>query len=304
MNLNQAKNGILGLLVGDALGVPYEFTKPEEIPPFDAIEYDPPSGFEPAYNVPPGTWSDDGAQALCVLDTLLEEPPVFMDGVASRLLRWRDEGYMAVDGKVFDIGNTTNRALSRYSAGAPPNESGITGEDANSNGSLMRTLPVAFFERPDDELVRLAMGQSKITHAEATPMLCCAAYVLWAREIAAGTPDAWDQAFESLDQVLRNVSRNGLLLAFMTNIQMWKGPPRGTGGVIDALHSAKYALDRGTDYESTVKLAIQFGNDTDTTAAIAGGLAGIKYESIPERWLQGLRGKEILEPLLAKLRHG
>jgi len=302
VNYNQAKCGILGLLVGDALGVPYEFTKPEDLPRVEHIEYDPPWGFERAHNVPPGTWSDDGSQALCVLEALLDTLNAdvsFPDVVGQKLLAWRNEGHLAVDRKVFDIGNTTNAALNRLAAGVPALEAGMVGDRYKANGSLMRALPTAFMEDyTDDFILRAAMGQSKVTHAEIEPMLACGVYVLWAREVADGNPNAWERAFDRAHEALPK----GILSANLLVIKMWKGPCRGSGYVVDALHSAKAALDQGTDFESTVKRAILFGDDTDTTAAIAGGIAGIKYQQIPERWLRGLRGKEILEPLLSRLR--
>lgn len=71
---NKIKGGLYGLLVGDALGVPYEFHHSSQIPEYDLIEMEPPAGFLRAHSgVKPGTWSDDGAQALCLLDSLLEK---------------------------------------------------------------------------------------------------------------------------------------------------------------------------------------------------------------------------------------
>ena len=94
MNYEQARNGILGLLIGDAMGVPYEFTSPKYIPPFKEINYEPPKGFSKAHNVPAGTWSDDGSQALCLLDALLagKGDETLAKAFADRLLAWRYTG--------------------------------------------------------------------------------------------------------------------------------------------------------------------------------------------------------------------
>lgn len=299
MTPDQMKWGVLGLLVGDALGVPYEFTKPEDMPTLQDIEYEPPKGFRKAWpNVPAGTWSDDGSQALCVLDAILNAPADerIEEAVGRRLLAWYQEGFMAVDGKVFDIGNTTREALHRIIGGVPPTQSGMKGERTHANGSLMRTLPVAFIHATDDEVIRAAMGQSRVTHAEAVPMLCCAFYCLWARSLASNRhpiQKSWDAAWEALYSLVPK----GVLYANLMLVHQWRGQPSGSGYCIDSLHSAKLALERGTDYESTVKHAIALGNDTDTTACIVGGLAGILYEAIPQRWLDGLRGRELLVPI-------
>jgi ADP-ribosyl-[dinitrogen reductase] hydrolase len=304
MTPEQMKWGLLGLLVGDALGVPYEFTKPKDMPPLKDIEYEPPPGFQKAWpNVPAGTWSDDGSQALCVLDALQNASAEerIEEAVGKRLLDWYQNGFMAVDKRVFDIGNTTREALHRLIGGVLATASGMKGERTHANGSLMRTLPVAFLHpAADDEVVRAAMGQSRVTHAEAIPMLCCAFYCLWARHIATGaytSSESWNLAFDALHRVVPK----GILTANIMFIQQWRGPVAGSGYCVDSLHSAKQALEVGTDYESVVKHAISLGNDTDTTACIVGGLAGIKYQTLPQRWLDGLRGKEILNPVLAGL---
>jgi len=109
-----------GLLVGDALGVPYEFHEPSTLPLPEEIEFNPPRGFDRAHlGVPAGTWSDDGAQALCLLASLLACRRFDAEDFDSRLVRWQGEGYMAVDGRVFDIGITTGQALRAIKSGVP-----------------------------------------------------------------------------------------------------------------------------------------------------------------------------------------
>ena len=108
------EGGLLGLLIGDALGVPYEFHDPRDLPPRSKIEMTPPSGFARAHRTaPPGTWSDDGAQALCLLESLLECGRFDIDDFGARLLRWLDDGHLAVDAHVFDFGGTTHDAIMR-----------------------------------------------------------------------------------------------------------------------------------------------------------------------------------------------
>lgn len=290
--------GLLGLLVGDALGVPYEFTPPQAIPPRSDIEMQPPAGFRRSYaQVPPGTWSDDGAQALCLLASLLEMQRLDLADFAACLLRWHDEGYMAVDGKVFDVGRQTSTALQALRAGAPPHASGPADERANGNGSLMRVLPLALWHRGSDhDLFALAMTQSLPTHGHLRSQLACGFYCLWARRLLTGTGD-WDEAMRDASQSAGSDDRwNEEWGVLLLELQR---PASGTGYVVDSLASARAALAAGTDYASVVREAIALGNDTDTTAAIAGGLAGIRFghRGIPARWLATLRGAELLQPL-------
>src|SRR5207248_10256236 len=126
------EGGLVGLLIGDALGVPYEFSRPEDLPSQEEIEFNPPARFRRAHaGTPPGTWSDDGAQALCLLASLLECGRLDPDDLGRRLLRCHTEGYLWVDGRAFDTGVTTAAALRALRAGVPALEAGPAGERDN-----------------------------------------------------------------------------------------------------------------------------------------------------------------------------
>ena len=291
------------MLVGDALGVPYEFHTAAEIPPVDQIEFVPPAGFRPAHaGIAPGTWSDDGAQALCLLASLLHcgrfEPTDF----ANRIVNWHQVGYMAVDYHVFDIGIQTAAAIRSLQAGVPPLEAGGESEQSQGNGSLMRVLPLALWSQGTDaDLVRDAHDQSCVTHRHIVVRVCCALYCLWARRILEGNDEPWNAAVTSLRTVYGTEPRYMRVLEDEVRPDFAR-VGHGTGYVLDCLFSAKAALEADS-YEAVVKAAIAFGNDTDTTACVAGGLAGLRYgvENIPDRWRKDLRGQEVLKPLLDNL---
>lgn len=302
-NRDRIAGGLIGLLVGDALGVPYEFHAADDIPPLDQIEFEPPVGFHRAHpGTASGTWSDDGAQALCLLASLLECGRLDPDDLARRLLRWRDEGYCAVGGRVFDVGGTTSRAITAYRSGVPAAKAGPSGPRDNGNGSLMRVLPLALWHTGSDAaLVADARVQSCVTHGHLRAQLCCALYCLWARCLLRGSHDAWNDAVETLRSLFRTGTRERDEIE--TALQLDEPPPaRGRGYVVDTLHAARWALGAGT-YECVVKAAISLGDDTDTTACVAGGLAGIRdgIAAIPVRWRDALRGMEIVSPLLERL---
>jgi len=157
--------GLQGLLIGDALGVPYEFHDAVDLPPREAIDFDPPPSFTRAHpSVPPGTWSDDGAQALCLLASLLAQGGLDLGDFSRRLLNWHDWGYLAVDGQVFDVGVQTARALASLRDGVAPDRAGPAGDRDNGNGSLMRVLPLALWHRGGDG------GTAIATHARPRPL--------------------------------------------------------------------------------------------------------------------------------------
>ena len=291
--------GLVGLLVGDALGVPYEFHPASAIPTAELIEFAPPRGFARAHaGVPPGTWSDDGAQALCLLASLLHRDRFDAIDFAGRLVNWYEHGFMAVDGRVFDVGIQTSLAVRRLRDGVPPLEAGGTADQSKGNGSLMRVLPLVLWHHGDDaELVRDAHDQSKPTHRHPTVQACCALYCLWARRILEAAEDPWIAAVAGLRAIYRDqpAYRDALDGEIRPDAERI---PCGSGFVVDCLFSAKAALAAGS-YEAVVKAAVAFGQDTDTTACVAGGLAGLRdgLAAIPSRWRQGLRGSEELEPL-------
>jgi ADP-ribosylglycohydrolase len=294
------------LLIGDALGVPWEFTPPTRIPAKQHIEMAPPVGFPRAHvGVSVGTWSDDGAQALCLLASLIECGKFSLVDFADRLLRWLDNGYLAVDGDVFDVGVQTAEALGRLRDGMSPRESGGASVMDNGNGSLMRVLPLALWHiGSDDELVRDAHLQSLPTHAHPRSLVACAFYCLVARGYLQALVDPWSSADQRLEEIYSMWSDQPARKAFLIELDLLRrfpktDQPRGTGYVLDTIWSASQAMEENS-FEDVVRAAIAFGHDTDTTAAVAGGLAGIKYgiDGIPARWLEQLRGFEIVGPLI------
>ncbi|MFL5807333.1 MAG: ADP-ribosylglycohydrolase family protein [Roseiflexaceae bacterium] len=297
------EGGLFGLLIGDALGVPYEFHPPQALPPLAEIEMAPPAGFARAHvGVPPGTWSDDGAQALALLASLLDQGTLDVQDLGTRLVAWYDTGYMAVDRKVFDVGIQTSQSLRLLMAGTPADQAGRSDEPANGNGSLMRVLPLAIWHRGSDAaLVEDAQRQSCVTHGHLRSQVCCALYCLWACRTLQEAGSPWDDAVATLRALYGSGSPAA---AELEGAIRPDDPPggQGTGYVVDCLLSARWALQAGS-YEQVVKAAISLGHDTDTTACVAGGIAGLRdgVAAIPQHWRAQLRGGELVEPLLGRL---
>ena len=297
------QGALWGLLIGDALGVPYEFHLPEDIPPTEQIEFDPPAGFQRAHDgVPPGTWSDDGAHALCLLASLLHCGRVDPEDLMRRLTNWYELGYCAVGGRVFDIGMQTSAALYQFRCGVPAIDAGPTEVERNGNGSLMRVLPLALWHKGTDaELVADAHLQSLITHGHARAQVCCALYCLWARRTLEHHADPWAAAVAGLRKLYADGSPEQAELEFHIRPD---DPPSGSGGgyVVDCLRSA-LLVQQADNYKAIVRAAIRLGHDTDTTACVAGGIAGLRFgmEGIPQRWRAGLREPELFLPLLEQL---
>lgn len=284
---------VWGHLVGDALGVPYEFRAPGTIA---EVRW----GVAGTHGQPAGTWSDDGGLMLALLDSLLEAG-FDMEDQGRRALAWHEtDAYKA--GPLFDIGITTSRALSRLRNGIPALEAGGRDERDNGNGSLMRILPIALVDPRLSirTVAEQAASASRLTHAHPRAQVACAVYCAAARRLLeepAGVDSALSAALD--DARLAGSSEH---LVELDNL-IGYGLRSGSGYVLDTFWSAWSAFASSSSYRETVEKAIRLGHDTDTTACIAGGLAGLRWgiESIPIEWLSGMRGREIAQPLVDRL---
>ncbi|WP_308622794.1 ADP-ribosylglycohydrolase family protein [uncultured Enorma sp.] len=219
-----------------------------------------------SHNQLAGTWSDDTSMALAICDSYRELGRIDVDDIRARFVRWYREGAYTVGG-LFDIGGTTARALDQGF--------GCAGESDNGNGSLMRAVPLAFMGATDDEV----RAVSAITHAHPTSTEACVCMVQAARALMAGASPA-QVAGEIAGRPVEEV--------------------RSGGYVLDTFDAALWCLATTSGYRDCVLAAVNLGDDTDTTAAVAGALAGIVYgaASIPPEWLAALRGKDAIEHCL------
>lgn len=267
------RDAIYGMAVADALGVPGEFRSRGTY----RIEGMVSGG---AHRQPAGTFSDDTSMALASCDSIRELGHVDCEDMREKFVAWWREGAYAVNGITFDIGNTVAAALAEGC--------GRDGDWSNGNGSLMRIIPLAFVDGITDEEIDAV---SAITHAHEVSTHACVLYVRLAQELLAGVSVA--DALAKLDEGhpygrLRDIADVSL------------DEIRSTGYVVHTLEAALWALATTDNYADCVLVCVNMGDDTDTVAAVAGGLAGIVYglEGIPAEWIEALRGKEIIEACL------
>ncbi|WP_028776435.1 ADP-ribosylglycohydrolase family protein [Shimazuella kribbensis] len=302
MEKDQILGGLYGLLVGDAVGVPYEFHTADQLPRMADIDMNPPVGFNRAHQgVLAGTWSDDGAQALCLLSSLVECGEMNLPHFADKLWAWYSKGLWAVDGAVFDVGIQTQASLQAYHNGGLPEKSGNIYPDGKGNGSLMRVLPLALWHKgSEEELVADSHKQSLVTHGHLVNQVACALYCLWVREVSKGleVEVAYHSAVKRLREIYGENSPERIELD-QTICPEQEPTSSGSGYVVETIRSVRIAVKENT-YEQVIKKAISLGEDTDTNAAIAGGLYGVKVgiSGISSRWLTQLREKEKVEELV------
>lgn len=253
---------VYGQAVGDALGVPFEFRARGTFECRGMVG-------NGTHGQPAGTWSDDTSMMLAICDSYRELGRIDVDDIRAKFLLWyREDAYTC--GRLFDIGAATASALRLGH--------GLCGERDNGNGSLMRTVPLAFTDATDDEV----RAVSAITHAHSTSTEACVRMVHAARELVAGaTP--------------REVASGCGVSVGKSCSEILSG-----GYVLYTFEAALWCLANTRSYADCVLAAVNLGDDTDTTAAVAGALAGIVYGEgeIPAEWLSLLRGKDVIEECL------
>lgn len=302
-------SGIFGMAVADAVGVPAEFKSREELhanPITDMIG----GG---AHQQVAGTWSDDTSMALCLAFSIAERNCVDSDDIMKRFCDWYEKGAYSPHGECFDIGMTVAKALGRYAEGIPPDECGGAGLQDNGNGSLMRILPLVYFLTArygahfteHDEAMRLIDLVSSLTHRHPISRVACGIYLCIAACLLLGdaVPDAVQRGVDTTFD--RYSSHDGYQAGLdcwtrIRDVSAFAALPedeiRSGGYVVDTLEAALWCLLNTDNYRDCVLKAVNLGSDTDTVAAVVGGLAGIHYglDGIPSAWMDGLQGTKVL----------
>lgn len=299
---DQVRSALLGVAVGDALGVPVEFRSRLEIygdPVKDMV------GFG-THNQPPGTFSDDSSMTFCLAESIADG--FSLETVAENFIKWLNNGYWTAHGDTFDAGNATREAISRLAKGTSPLASGGISERSNGNGSLMRILPLVFLLRDLDieERYKITSEVSGITHAHVCSVMACFYYLEFARRLLIGEDkfaiyrdlrSVMSEFLTSKGIDASQIARyERLLVGDIFNVA--ESEINSDGFVVSTLEASIWCLLTTSTFAEAVLKAVNLGEDTDTTGAVTGGLAGLMYgiETIPQKWTDQLaRCDEILQ---------
>ncbi len=308
---NNITSAIMGLCVADALGVPVEFMQRSKLKA-DPVIYMRAYG---TYHQPAGTWSDDTSMTLCLLDSLADG--VDYDDIMKKFHQWFEGGSYTPYGETFDIGNATRKAINRYSAGTAALECGGKADGDNGNGSLMRILPILFYLQSqygseiNEEAFEIIHKVSSITHAHKRSLMACGIYICIASAITQGIglKAAIQTGTQKAMQYYRNNPEFTHELKHYARLEnkdfekLHEEQIKSSGYVVDTLEAALWCLLNTDDYRDCVLKAVNLGEDTDTVAAVAGGLAGLYYgyDSIPPQWLAVIAKRDYIESLCDKL---
>ena len=304
---NHSRDILLGVAVGDALGVPVEFKSRVSIsktPVTDMI------GFG-TYNLPPGTFSDDSSLSFCLAEALTEE--FSLEKISENFVAWLTNNYWTPRGIVFDVGIATTRAIRRLQNGCNPELAGGIESSDNGNGSLMRILPLVVYIKDKElfERYHIIKQVSSITHGHIRSVIACFYYLEFARQIINGTDkfEIYSNLQEEIPGFLESLSINPdeiSLFDRLLNGSIYKLPEEeihSSGYVLHTLEASIWCLLTTNSYQTATLKAVNLGEDSDTTGAVTGGLAALLYgsESIPQKWLLQLARKEDIENLADRL---
>ena len=295
---NNLQTILLGTAVGDALGVPVEFQQREMLkanPVTDMREYG-------THEQPKGTWSDDTSLMLCLAESMIEGLEI--NNLAQKFIAWKNDNLWTPHGWVFDIGIGTRIAIERLENGMKPELAGGFDEMDNGNGSLMRILPLVLHIKDLDIEQRYDWTKkvSSITHGHVRSVMACFYYLEFARKIIAGKDkfQAYNELQLEVTMFFESRKINPLeiqkfsRLLFEDISKVQQHNIKSSGYVLDTLEASIWCLLTTNSYKEAVLKAVNLGNDTDTTGAVTGGLAGLLYgvEQIPQEWLQVIARKE------------
>ncbi|KAL8790791.1 MAG: hypothetical protein Q9213_000415 [Squamulea squamosa] len=306
------RGSLYGVAVCDALGGPVEFCRRGTFIPVTGLRYN------PNFDLPPGSWTDDTSMTLCLAQSLVDsnEDFVLLDQV-KKYVQWFENGYMSSTGKCFDIGNATRNALSIWKATLAKGGSGCevlaSGQLAIDkalkhkiqcgNGSLMRVSPIGLvFHNDIAKAMEYAAASSQATHPYNTNTEACRLYTklmastFWnmTKKDLASIVTEW--TFEDLDLK----SRFGKYSTFQAWQEVREEEISSSGYVVHSLEASLWAFFTTTSFEEGALKVVNLGGDADTVGAIYGGLAGAFYgiEAIPQIWLTGLQARKTVDDVV------
>ena len=302
---DRQRGTLIGLAVGDALGAPVEFQPPDSFPPVTGYNYGGPHGLEP------GEWTDDTSLALALADSIAQAGWDLNDQ-ARRYLAWYHQGQYSVNGRCFDIGITTRGALMQFENNGDARTSGDPSEYASGNGSIMRLAPVPIryadlFPDRLEELATLAAESSLPTHASPPCLSACRYFAVVLTGLIHGRDRSEVLApdWEPLERLKQAAPLHPEIEQVAAGSFRERQPPeiQGSGYVVQSLEASLWAFHDAADFREAVLKAVNLGDDTDTTGAVCGQLAGACWgeSGIPTEWREQLAQHEMIESALAGL---
>lgn len=297
--MNKIYNAIMGLVIGDALGVPVEFKKRDTYEVTDMIGYG-------TYNQPPGTWSDDSSMTLATLESIVRIGRVNAMDIMKNFENWLYRGTFTPYGITFDVGGTTQSAISRFTHGCALKDCGGKLISDNGNGALMRILSVSL--TPCSNMKRYDISSvTRLTHAHNISIIASFIYTAVVEAILNGEikEKAVEVGVDNFHDQIAHLANLSDYKSLFNIKNLSRDDIKSSGYVVDTLEAALWCFYHTENYRDCVLTAVNLGDDTDTVAAVSGGLAGLYYgcggkNGIPREWIKKIPRKEWIAQLCNK----
>ena len=309
---DKIRNTLYGAIVADALGVPVEFKDRgylKKNPVTDMIGYG-------TYNLPKGSWSDDSSMTLCLAESIGRIKGIDYEDVMKNFYDWFKYSKFTPDHHVFDIGRTCHTAIMNSRQGIEPIDCGLTDEQSNGNGSLMRISPFPLYlyqkfgaeAMSNEETFELIHNVSRLTHGHKISLIGCDIYCAVMIEILNGTTkeEVLPKALPKIGEYVRHNPHYAPALAkyeritHMSFAGLSEDKIKSSGYVVDTLEAALWCFLTTENYRDCVLKAVNLGSDTDTVACVAGSIAGLYYGEIPEVWIEAVRNRKLVNKVIEK----
>ena len=299
--IDRYKGCLTGLAVGDALGMPLEFSEPGSFIPIDDMI----GGG--SFGLKPGQWTDDTSMALCLATSLVEKKSFDPIDQLERYVLWYNEGYMSSTGACFDIGFTTQTALEKFQETHEP-YCGSSDPTTSGNGSIMRLAPVPlFFANDPVTAVSMSGKSSQTTHASILAVDACRylGSLICGSVLGMDKEEILSQEYEPApDYWLKNPLTSQIEDIRLGSFKRLNPPQiKGGGFVVESLEAALWAFYNSSSFRDGCLIAVNLGDDADTTGAVYGQLAGAYYgiDEIPNSWKTKITYSELIEDLAVNL---
>lgn len=296
-------NSIFGFIVGDAMGVPTEFSNREKLQSNKVTSMTHAKNF----NVPKGSFSDDTSMTIATMQSIIDIKGIDYNDIMNKFVSWVYDARYTPTNYVFDIGGTCLTAINRYyKDNISPLKCGLKEFESNGNGSLMRLMPIVIYcyynKYNDKDSYKLIKDISSLTHANEISILGCYIYYLYYKYLLDGLDK--NKAYIKIKEYNYNKYFDNKTIAYYNRILNSDiasyniNDIKSSGYIIDTLEAVLWCLLNHNNYKDIIIEAINLGNDTDTIGAIVGSLAGLYYNDIPQEWINDLQRKEYLEDII------
>ena len=303
------KDILLGTAIGDALGLPVQFLEREVVAknPITTME-----GLD-QFNVPAGTWSDNTSLSFCLAESLCNGYD--LNDIINKFTKWMYEDYWTPANETFDINYINYFTIVNLRNNGSPHIAGIDNKRGNSDGSLMRILPLVpyILNMEEEKKFRIIKEISSLTYRHPRSILACIALCEFAIQYI--NLQSVEEAYQAMQQTILQLLKRDMFIEEGIPFERLTGLSyeefktialkdiHSTEYVIDTLEASLWCIFNTTSYKDAVLKAVNLGDDANTVGAITGGLTGIiyGYDTIPSEWLEVLAKKDDIIELADKL---